>query len=114
MEMLLLVAGILAVFGIAFIYSNLGMGGGVLYVPLLFWLTGYSEDLVVTISLTLVLANCITALFNHQRKRLVDWKLGLILTGGAIVGTLIGIWFNLNTGKEIFLLVFIYSIPRIE
>lgn len=106
MDLISLSIGILAIFGIAFIFSNLGMGGGVLYVPLLFWLTGYSEDLVVTISLTLVLANCISALYNHQKGRLVEWKLGFILATGAIIGTLIGIWFNLNTDKQVFLLVF--------
>lgn len=105
--MLLLALGILAVFGIAFVYSNLGMGGGVLFVPLLFWITGYGEDQVVVISLCLVMANCITALGNHQREKLVDWKLGLMLSSGAIVGSIIGAEFNLATGKEVFLAVFL-------
>ena len=107
MDLILLTIGILAIFGIAFIYSNLGMGGGILYVPVLFWLTGYSEDLVVPISLTLVLANCITALYNHQKAKFVDWHLGLILASGAIFGALIGAWFNLHTGREVFLWIFI-------
>jgi uncharacterized membrane protein YfcA len=107
MDLILLAGGILAIFGITFVYSNLGMGGGILYVPVLFWLTGYSEDMIVPISLTFVLANCTTALANHQKVKLVDWKLGLILTSGAIIGTLIGTWFNLKTGREIFLLIFI-------
>jgi hypothetical protein len=103
----LLVLGILAVFGIAFIYSNLGMGGGVLFVPLLFWLTGYPEDQVVVISLCLVMANSLTALSNHQREKLVDWKLGAVLSVGAIAGALIGAKFNLMTGKDVFLLIFL-------
>ncbi|MDO9536904.1 MAG: sulfite exporter TauE/SafE family protein [Thermoplasmata archaeon] len=105
--MWLLVIGILAVFGIAFIYSNLGMGGGILFVPLLFWLTLYGEDQVVVISLCLVVANSLTALMNHQREKLVDWKLGAILATGAIVGAIIGTEFNLATGKEIFLVIFL-------
>ncbi|MBU4031725.1 MAG: sulfite exporter TauE/SafE family protein [Candidatus Thermoplasmatota archaeon] len=105
--MWLLVLGILAVFGISFIYSNLGMGGGVLFVPLLFWLTGYSEDTVVAISLCLVMANCITSLWNHQREKLVAWKLGWTMAIGAAGGTLLGVWFNINTGKEIFLGLFL-------
>lgn len=107
MEMLLLIIGILAIFAIAFIYSNLGMGGGVLYVPVLFWLTGYSEDVVVPLSLTLVLANCVTALYNHERARMVDWRLGLILASGAIFGSIIGVLFNLSTEKIVFLLIFV-------
>ena len=104
--MWLLIIGILAVFAISFIYSNLGMGGGVLFVPLLFWLTGYGEDEVVVISLCLVLANSLTALMNHQREKLVDWKLGAIMASGAIIGSFIGAIFNLNTGKEVFLIIF--------
>jgi uncharacterized membrane protein YfcA len=107
MDLVLLALGILGVFAIAFVYSNLGMGGGILYVPVLFWLTGYSEDMVVPLSLTLVLANCISALHNHQRSGLVDWKLGFILTTGAIFGSVIGTLFNLSTGKGIFLLIFL-------
>jgi len=106
--MWLLIIGILAVFAISFIYSNLGMGGGVLFVPLLFWLApGFSEDQIVVISLCLVLANCITALMNHQREKLVDWKLGALMASGAIFGSLIGVWLNLSTGKEIFLIIFL-------
>ncbi|MFO7619235.1 MAG: sulfite exporter TauE/SafE family protein [Thermoplasmata archaeon] len=105
--MWLLALGVLAVFGISFIYSNLGMGGGVLFVPLLLAITIYSEDTVVAISLCLVLANCITALWNHQREKLVDWKLGGTMAFGAAIGTVIGVWFNISTGKEVFLLVFL-------
>ena len=104
--MWLLIIGILAVFAISFIYSNLGMGGGVLFVPLLFWLTDCGEDEVVVISLCLVLANSLTALMNHQREKLVEWKLGGVMASGAIVGSFIGVMFNLNTGKEIFLIIF--------
>ena len=105
--MWLLIIGILAVFAISFIYSNLGMGGGVLFVPLLFFLAPeFSEDQVVVISLCLVLANSLTALMNHQREKLVDWKLGGIMAIGAIIGSFIGAIFNLNTGKEVFLIIF--------
>ncbi len=106
--MWLLILGIIAVFAISFIYSNLGMGGGVLFVPLLFWLApGFTEDEVVVISLFLVLANCITALINHQNEKLVDWKLGAIMASGAIIGSIIGALFNISTGKELFLMIFL-------
>ena len=105
--MWLLLLGILAIFAISFVYSNLGMGGGILFVPLLFVLTDFSEDVIVPISLTLVLANCATALYNHQREKLVDWKLGIILASGAVVGSILGAFINLSTGKGLFLLLFL-------
>ncbi len=106
--MWLLVLGILAVFAISFIYSNLGMGGGILFVPLLFWISPtFSEDEVVVISLWLVLANCLTSLMNHHREKLVDWKLGIILASGGILGSIAGALFNISTGREVFLLLFL-------
>jgi uncharacterized membrane protein YfcA len=104
--MWLLALGILAVFGISFIYSNLGMGGGVLFVPLLLAITLYDEDTVVAISLCLVLATCVTSLWNHQRMKLVNWKLGGTMASGAAVGAVLGACFNISTGKEVFLLLF--------
>jgi len=110
MALEMLILGGVAIFAIAFIYSNLGMGGGILYVPVLFWLTGYSEDVVAPLSLTLVLANCIPALMNHEKEGLVDWKLGAIIAVGAIIGSVIGTLFNLSTGKEVFIVIFLIVI----
>lgn len=98
---------VIMVFGVAFIYSNLGLGGGLLYVPILLSLTAYPKEVVVPISLTFTIATSLSATLNHQRKGLVDFDLALILLSGALLGAIIGVLFNLNVAPEIFYAVFI-------
>ncbi|MFQ6107165.1 MAG: sulfite exporter TauE/SafE family protein [Thermoplasmata archaeon] len=98
---------IIMVFGVAFIYSNLGLGGGLLYVPILLSLTPYPKEVVVPISLTCTIATSLSATLNHQRRGLVDFNLALTLLTGALVGAVLGVLFNLNVPKEIFYAVFI-------
>lgn len=95
------------VFGVAFIYSNLGLGGGLLYVPILLSLTPYPKEVVVPISLTFTIATSLSAMINHRRKGLVDFNLALVLLTGALVGAILGVLFNLNVQKEVFYAVFI-------
>jgi uncharacterized membrane protein YfcA len=98
---------IIMVFAVAFIYSNLGLGGGLLYVPILLSLTLYVKEVVVPISLTFTIATSLSATLNHRRKGLVDFNLALMLLTGALIGAVLGVLFNLNVPKEIFYSVFI-------
>jgi len=105
-----LVLLILLVFAVAFIYSNLGLGGGLLYVPIMLSLafTGEgAEDIAVPVSLTLTTATGLSATINHYEKRLVNFKLAGILISGALIGAVIGAFFNLRTSKPVFLALFI-------
>src|SRR3989441_1033903 len=55
MDAVLLLIQAVLIFGVAFIYANLGLGGGLLFVPILLS-TGVAEkDLAVPISLTLTI-----------------------------------------------------------
>lgn len=94
-------------FGVAFIYSNLGLGGGLLYVPILLSLATSSEDIAVPISLTLTVATALPATINHYPEGFVDVSLGVQLLGGALLGAILGALFNLGTDKVIFLAFFI-------
>ena len=97
---------ILAVFGVAFLHSNLGVGGGVLYVPLLLSLTALPMKEVVPLSLLFAMATSISATANHHRKGLVDFKLGIALACGAIIGAIIGARFTLMAAGNIVKLMF--------
>lgn len=110
MDWTILLLLIVLVFGVAFIYSNLGLGGGLLYVPILMTLafTGPTgEDIAVPVSLTLAAATGLSATINHYRKGLVDLKLAGILITGALIGAVLGALFNLSTSKTIFLAFFV-------
>lgn len=101
---------IILVFGVAFIYSNLGLGGGLLYVPIMLSLafTGPgAEDIAVPVSLTFTTATGISATFNHYEKGFVSFRLAGLLITGALIGAVVGAFFNLSTSKPVFLALFI-------
>ncbi|HEX9340218.1 MAG TPA: sulfite exporter TauE/SafE family protein [Thermoplasmata archaeon] len=95
MDALLLIVQAVLIFGVAFIYSNLGLGGGLLFVPILLS-TGVAESsIAVPISLTFTIATAASSTVNHYRQGLVDFRLGGALVAGALVGAVIGSLFTL-------------------
>ena len=95
------------IFGVSFIYSNLGLGGGLLYVPILLSLATTDKLVAVPISLTFTMATGLASFLNHRRKSLVDFRLGAILVVGALAGTVFGVLFNIGSTKEEFILFFV-------
>ncbi|HLE54197.1 MAG TPA: sulfite exporter TauE/SafE family protein [Thermoplasmata archaeon] len=85
----------LLVFAVAFIYANLGLGGGLLFVPILLSVGVERSDVAVPVSLSLTIATAIASVINHQRKGFVDFRLGGTLVAGALVGAVVGTLFTL-------------------
>ena len=95
MDLALLLLQALLVFAVAFVYANLGLGGGLLFVPILLS-TGVTESSVaVPISLTFTVATAASSVINHRRKGFVDFRLGGTLVAGALVGAVLGTVFTL-------------------
>src|SRR6059036_3085129 len=89
MDALLLLIQAVLIFGVAFIYSNLGLGGGLLFVPILLSTGVPNKDLAVPISLTLTIATATSSVINHHRRGLVDFRLGGVLLAGALLGAVV-------------------------
>lgn len=86
MESVLLVAfGV--VVGLAAAFT--GLGGGFLMVPLLL-LLGHSAQKAVGTSFLAILVISLSALVAHNKLANVDYRLGLLLGAGGIVGAQIG------------------------
>jgi len=83
------------IFGVAFVYSNLGLGGGLLFVPILLSTGVPRSDVAVPISLTLTIATAASSVINHHRHGSVAYRLGGILVAGALAGSLLGTFFTL-------------------
>src|SRR3989475_10338606 len=77
---------IVLVFAVAFIYANLGLGGGLLFVPILLSTGVTGSSTAVPISLTLTIATATSSVINHHRKGFVDFRLGGTPVAGALVG----------------------------
>ena len=74
----------------SFIFAMLGLGGGMVYVPVINW-AGY--DMVsVAIPLGLLLngLNTLFVLIPFARKKLVDWKGGAVMAVTALIAAPIG------------------------
>ena len=85
-NMLLLVAsGIIVGIGASFT----GLGGGFLMIPLLLFL-GFSAQKAVGTSFLAILVIAISALVAHNKLANVDYKLGILIGIGGIIGAQIG------------------------
>ena len=86
---------ILLLFGVAFIYSNLGLGGGLLFVPILLGFGVGDSQIVAPISLTLTVMTAASSTINHHRKGYVDLRIGRSLVVGALAGAVLGAYLHL-------------------
>ncbi|UCF97126.1 MAG: sulfite exporter TauE/SafE family protein [Spirochaetaceae bacterium] len=76
---------------IGFLIGLFGVGGGFLLTPLLKVVFGIPYPVAVGSSLVQIFINSCIATYRHWRNQKVDFKLGLILAAGALVGTEIGV-----------------------
>lgn len=72
------------------LFAMLGLGGSMLYVPILHWLGFGLKDVVIPLGLLLNGLTTLVALIPFGRKHLVDWKGGLPMAVSALVFAPVG------------------------
>lgn len=78
------------IFLASFLFAMLGLGGGMIYVPVLNW-AGYDmKEVAIPLGLLLNGLNTLFALIPYSRKKLVDWKGGFAMAVAALVFAPIG------------------------
>jgi uncharacterized membrane protein YfcA len=99
-DSLLVVALLVAI--VAFFYSNLGLGGGQLYVPImdLFFLSLVMKE-IIPLSLSFAFVTMLSSTYSHSRKNLVDFKLGIYLAVGGLIGVAAGVLFTTNADEDL-------------
>ncbi len=91
----LLLLLMLILFLTAMVSSNLGIGGGILFVPILtVFFPDYAPFMIVPLSLMFAFSTNVPAAFNHWKEGLVDFKTGGALLATALVGGVIGSLFT--------------------
>lgn len=83
--LLLLVSGVVVGFGAALT----GLGGGFLMVPLLLFF-GYTAQRAVGTSFLAILLISLSALLAHNKLQNVDYRVGIMLGLGGVVGAQFG------------------------
>jgi uncharacterized membrane protein YfcA len=73
-----------------FLSGLFGVGGGILIVPSLVLLLGFSQRLAHGTSLAAVLPIAIASLTTYAFEDKVDWRVGALLAVGAVVGAVVG------------------------
>ena len=97
-ESVLIVLGVLL---ISFLFAPLGLGGGLLYVPLFHYVGGWDLDQkLIIVSLLLSAITSYGSGLEHRKKGYHDDKLIGIALRGAIPGALIGVMFVFATQNQ--------------
>lgn len=114
-EFVAIVIGLLATGVVAGIMAGLlGVGGGIVIVPVLFFLfqsSGISADVsmfvAVGTSLATIIATSISSVASHHRKGAVDWGILKRWSGFVVIGVMAGTW--IASGLEGTVLVGIFA-----
>ena len=82
---------IFAIIAIAsFIFAMLGLGGGMVYVPVLNWAGFDMKEVAIPLGLLLNGLNTLLVLIPFARKKLVDWKGGAVMAITALIASPLG------------------------
>jgi hypothetical protein len=83
-------------FGIAFVFSMLGMGGSQLYIPILYWMGLDFKTEAIPLGMLLNVVNTFTATTTYTIKKMVDWKAALPFAVMMLILPPVGAWFNVH------------------
>ncbi len=76
--------------GVGFLSGLFGVGGGFLTTPLLIFI-GIPPAVAVATEANQIVASSFSGVLAHWRRRTVDYKMGLVLLSGGLVGSGIGV-----------------------
>ncbi len=82
---------------VGFVAALLGVGGGFIMVPIMYWVlagSGVTEDIALRTafgtSLLVIVPTVLSSTWRHHKNRTVVWRVALILGGCGAVGALAG------------------------
>ncbi|MGM8215320.1 sulfite exporter TauE/SafE family protein [Bacillaceae bacterium W0354] len=107
--LLLLIIGVVS----ALLGSLVGLGGGLIFVPALLFLSNFLDTFswvtpqtVVAMSLLIMIFTGLSSTLTYLKGKRVDVKSGLIFLIGSVPGALVGVWLNQYFKIEMFELYF--------
>lgn len=72
--------------------SLLGIGGGVILVPGMMYLLGFSIKTAAGTSLAIIIPTAIIGVYQHNALGNIDWKTVLLISIGTVTGAYLGVW----------------------
>lgn len=83
-----------------------GAGGGFIFVPALLILFNMTPQIAAGTGLVIVLLNSLFGTIGYVKQKRIDYKLGLVLTLGAVPGTFLGIQLSRMVSDGLFHVAF--------
>jgi uncharacterized membrane protein YfcA len=94
------------IFAASFLFAMLGLGGGMVYVPVLTWAGFDVKEVAIPLGLLLNGLNTLLALIPFARKKLVDWKGGAAMAFAALVLSPVGAISAKYVSKDTLMILF--------
>jgi hypothetical protein len=108
-----LLVATLSVLGFSFVFAMLGLGGAMLYVPLLHWLGYDFKEVVIPTSLLLNGITVISAAIIYHRAKMIDYQgsIPLVISSflGAPIGAYLTHWVPIDTLITLFALAMLFA-----
>lgn len=76
---------------VGFLSGMFGVGGGFLMTPLLIFI-GVPSTVAVATEANQIVASSVSGVIAHTRRKNVDFKMGLMLLIGGVIGSTSGVW----------------------
>lgn len=76
---------------VGFLSGMFGVGGGFLITPLLFFI-GIPPAVAVATGSNQVVASSISGVLAQMKRKAVDFRMGLVLLTGGVIGSIFGVW----------------------
>jgi len=100
-----------------FLSGLLGIGGGVIMIPSLFFVMEYFSieslhlmHLVIGTALTSMIFSSISSTMSHQKKKMINWKIVKYMIPGLIIGAALGAYVAKKLPSHVLELLFGFSI----
>jgi uncharacterized membrane protein YfcA len=77
--------------GIGFVSGLVGVGGGFIMTPSLIFL-GVPAPVAVATGASQIAATSFSGIMTQTRRKAVDWRMGMLLSIGGILGSASGVW----------------------
>lgn len=84
--LVLLVSG-----GVGFVSGLVGVGGGFIMTPALIFL-GVPSPVAVATGASQIAATSFSGIMTQTRRKAVDWRMGMLLSIGGMLGSATGVW----------------------
>ena len=82
--------GIILSFGVGFLSSILGIGGGVIHVPMMVFLLGFPAQIAVATSTFVLMVSSVVGVVSHATLNHIVWIPAIAVGAGAFVGAQFG------------------------